>query len=247
MKSFKKTLIVEQNRSYVLQIKEILADHIDEVEFCFDGKTAIEIYDEFCPDLVLVEAILPIRDGFTLMEHIVEEEDVVKIMLTSMNHDLIIKKASDLKSDYLFIKPYHNETFKQRVIEAAEFKFSKKNKGIGSLFNKDYSEEVSEALNMLGIPAKIKGYKYLKEALEIVCNDRAAMNAINEKIYRRIAADSNTTAMCVERNIRHAIEIAVLRGSHESYAYYFGYSIDSNKGKPTNGEFIAAIAEKIKD
>ncbi len=242
MTRFQRTLIVEQNREYVLQIREMLSGLIDEVEFCFDGKKALEIYRLFHPDLILAEVILPKLDGFALMEQLLSDTHPVKIMLASINHDLIIKKAFALKADYLLVKPYHKATFAQRICEAADYRQKRQSTADDG---ENMLLEVSTILKTLGVPANMKGYRYLQKALQIACRDMGALDALNDKIYTPIAQQSKTSGKCVERNIRHAIETSALRGDTEAYSAFFGYTVNSNKGKPTNGEFIAALADRI--
>lgn len=244
MIKFQKTLIVEQNREYVVQIREFLDGLTGEVEFCFDGYTAQQLYDRFRPDLILVEAILPKLDGFALMEHILED-NIVKVMLTSINQDIIIKKAFCLKADYLFVKPYQREHFRSRLIEVAEYRYAHPYSTAPQLPEQAMWNKISSTLKVLGIPANFKGYSYLREALMIVCRDFSALNSLNNNVYKNIAEEFDTTEKSVERNIRHAIEVSAVRGDMETYYNFFGYSIDSNKGKPTNGEFIAALADKM--
>jgi two-component system response regulator (stage 0 sporulation protein A) len=242
---FKKTLIVEQRREYVIEIKDILRDHIEEVEFAFDGKTALEIYDSFKPDLVLVEAILPKYDGFTLLEKIIDD-NLIKIMLTCVNNELIIKKAFNLKVDYLFVKPYTREIFLKRLLEAAELKRS------NQTWNIDYDNTVvlknmiSDLLRQLGIPANMLGYRYIRDGLLLMCGQKQGNQlASSESLYRILAETHGTNHKCIERNIRYAIEMAVTRGDPDLFNQYFSYSINSNKGKPTNSEFLATLGDII--
>jgi len=242
---FGRTLIVEQNREYVIQLKEILKDRIHDVEFAFDGKRAIEIYREYHPDLVLVEAILPKYDGFALLEHI-QSDDIVKIMLTCINEPLIIKKAFALKADYVFVKPYERGIILDRLDEIVAFKksHSKWNYVAGEL--PPLRNRIANILKKLGIPAKVLGYRYIKEALIIMCEEQPDVGPTNfRRLYAEIARRFDTKEKCVERNIRHAIETAANRGDPDALLCYFGYSMDSEKGKPTNGEFLSALKEII--
>ncbi len=242
---FKKTLIVEQNREYVIHIREMLSGITDNIFFCLDGKEAVQLYDDHKPDLILVEAILPKLDGFAILEHI-EKSGLthVKIMLTSINQDIIIKKAFELGADYLFVKPYDRETFAKRICDVRDYKlYGGRRPPLSQA--EDLRTQITNTLKEFGIPAKIKGYSYLREALLIACDNFSVLSSINKNIYKVLAARFDTTDKCVERNIRHAIETSANRGDIEAYYRYFGFSVDSNKGKPTNGEFIAAIADKI--
>lgn len=242
---FSRTLIVEQNREYVVQLREILQDHINDVEFAFDGKEAIRIYDEYHPDLVLVEAILPKYDGFALLERI-QSDDIVKIMLTCINEPLIIKKAFALKADYVFVKPYEGNVIIERLNEIVVFKQSNKKWNFGVSDRPPLQNRIANMLKKLGIPAKMLGYRYIKEALVIMCEENPDATSTNyRKLYREISQRCATKEKCVERNIRHAIETAANRGDPEILLRYFGYSMNSEKGKPTNGEFLSALMELL--
>lgn len=243
MARFKRTLIVEQSRKYVVQIKEMLADISDFFLSTTDGSEAIALYDQYNPDLVLVEAIMPGYDGFALMEHMLGT-DIIKIVLTSMNQELIIKKAFELKANYLFVKPYIRDIFVTRILEAADFRDMNRQAEVG--INQLLYSQISVALKRLGIPANVQGYKLLRDALYMACMDFAITRAINKNIYQVLAEKYHTQSFCVERNIRHAIETAATRGDPDAFNAYFGYTVSSDKGKPTNGEFIATLADKLR-
>lgn len=243
MARFKRTLIVEQSNDYIEQIKDMLKDLSDSFLCTTDGKEGLSLYDEYKPELVLVEAILPGYDGFSLMEHMLADKEVVKIVLTSMNQKLIIKKSFELEAAYVFVKPYVREVFLSRLKEAADIH----DKAFDPALEHDqfFEGRVSVALKRLGIPVNLKGYKFLKEALQIVCADPRKMRPLSANVYVPLARKYSSTDKCIERNIRHAIETAASRGDPDAFYEYFGYSISSEKGKPTNSEFIAALCEKL--
>lgn len=244
MTRFKRTLIVEQSNNYVDQIKDMLHDLSDSFLCTTNGEEGLALYDKHKPDLVLVEAILPGYDGFALMEHMLPDKDVIKIVLTSMNQKLIISKSFELEAGYVFVKPYVRDVFLKRLLEAADM-----HERLRTPELLDYDQflvgRISVALKRLGIPVNLKGYKFLKEALQIVCDDQRKMRPLSANVYGPLARKYSSTEQCVERNIRHAIETAASRGDPDAFYEYFGYSISSDKGKPTNGEFIAALSEKL--
>lgn len=245
MIKFKKTLIVEQSREYVLQIKEMLHGYIDQVEFAYDGKAAIDIYNHFQPDLVMIEAILPKYDGFTLLEQIVDD-DIFKIITTCVNNELIIKKAFDLGADYVFVKPYEKELFLRRLFEVVKYKKSMSDELNHSELKASLKNRISALLKKLGIPANMLGYEYIREALLAMCTEVREETIKYRKLYEKLAKKFDTNHGCIERNIRHAIEIAATRGDPDAMNHYFSYSMDSEKGKPTNGEFLATLADALK-
>ena len=243
MARFRRTLIVEQNNDYIRQVKEMLAEESDSFLATTDGEEALKLYDSFQPDLVLAEAILPGYDGFALMEHILPDKHVTKIVLAAANQELIVKKAFELEAGYVIVKPYVKKYFIRRVLEAAKMQEGRQQAFAES--DQLLDSRISVALKRLGIPMSIKGYKLLREALMAVCTDSAKMRPLNRNVYMPLAQKYGSTVKCVERNIRHAIETAATRGDTDAFYEYFGYSISSEKGKPTNAEFIAALAEKM--
>ena len=161
-----------------------------------------------------------------------------------MNQELIIKKAFELNANYLFVKPYIRDVFVSRILEAADFRDMNRQTEVG--VNQLLYSRISVSLKRLGIPANVQGYKLLRDALYIVCMDFSKTQAINKNIYQVLAEKHGTQSSCVERNIRHAIETAATRGDPDAFNAYFGYTVSSEKGKPTNGEFIATLADKLR-
>ncbi len=245
MTRFQRTLIVEQSREYACQVREMLKEISASFLSTTSGEEAISLYDSYQPDLVLVEAILPGYDGFALMEHMFEDKHVLKIVLTSMNQDLINKKAAELEANYIFVKPYIKEIFVPRILEVAALREQNQKTQIASDENLFLEKMIMVALMVLGMPINIQGYTLLKDALLMVCKDGRSIRPLNKMIYRPLAEKYQTTEKCVERNIRHAIETSANRGQPKAFHEYFGYTISSEKGKPTNGEFIATLAEKL--
>lgn len=243
MARFRRTLIVEQNNDYINQIKEMLKEESASFLCTTNGGKALELYDKYHPDLVLVEAILPGYDGFALMEHMLADKNVVKIVLTPMNQDLIIKKAFELEAAYVIVKPYIKKYFVERILEAADQQDEQRS--VPAESDQLLAGKISIALKKLGIPVNIKGYKLLREALLLICMDPSKARPLNLNVYEPLARKYASTIKCVERNIRHAIETAATRGDTEAFYEYFGYTISPEKGKPTNSEFIATLAEKI--
>ncbi len=244
MAKFKRAMIVEQSREYVVQIREMLKDYCRDFAFTTDGAEAMQLYQKYQPDLLLVEAIMPGYDGFALLEQITKD-DIVKIVLTSMNHELIIRKAFDVGADYVLVKPYAQEVFVSRVLEVVQFREANRVERVEvDHFTKT---RIALLLKRLGVPASIKGYRMICDALLLLYKEPTRLRPIRDNIYEPLAEQYSTTPQCVERNIRHAIETAVLRGDADAFAEVFGYSMDSYKGKPTNREFLAALQLQLKE
>jgi two-component system response regulator (stage 0 sporulation protein A) len=237
-----RVLVVDSSNQYCLLLKKIFLklQILKDIEFAFDGKTAMDLYNSFRPDIVIVEPLLPMGDGFDLLENIVYE-DVIKIITTFVNHEFFIKKSIDLCVDYIFIKPLDENLFCKRILEIINMS------ELGEKIIRQPGSEgnISELLKSVGIPVNIKGFRYLKNAIEIVATDFSNLDKITKRLYLQVANNFNSTPTRVERDIRHAIEVAYNRGNPRLLNEIFGYTIDEDKGKPTNSEFIAMMADKI--
>jgi len=236
-------MIVDNSNQYCLQLKSILLKLkiAKEIEFAFDAKTATELYDSFKPDIVIIEPLLPMGDGFVLLEKIVYD-DVIRIVVTFVNHEFYIKKSIDLCVDYIFIKPLDEHLLSKRIMEIIQAAES----GGGKCARRGRPENtISDLLKSVGIPVNIKGFRYLRNAIEIVASDFSNIDKVTKNLYMKVANNFDSTPTRVERDIRHAIEVAYNRGNPQLLNDIFGYTIDEDKGKPTNSEFIAMLADKI--
>lgn len=237
-----RVLVVDNSNQCCLFVKKILSklQLIRDIEFAFDGRSALETYRVFRPDILILEPLLPKGDGFDLLESIVDD-DVIKIVSTFVNHEFYIKKSLDLGVDYIFIKPLDENLFSKRLLEIIELS-READKSVHPVFSEN---AISDLLKSVGIPVNIKGFRYLKSAIEIVTKDISNMDRITKRLYQQIASSHNSTPSRVERDIRHAIEVAYNRGNPRLLNEIFGYTIDEDKGKPTNSEFIAMMADKV--
>lgn len=237
-----RVLVVDNSNQYCLAIKRILLklQLIREIEFAFDGKSALEQYQAFRPDILIVEPLLPKGDGFDLLEGIVDDH-IIKVVTTFVSHEFYIKKSLDLGVDYIFIKPLDENLFSKRLMEIIQMSRA----GVQPMRPVFSDNAISDLLKSVGIPVNIKGFRYLKNAIEIVTKDITNMDRITKRLYQKIADLHNSTPSRVERDIRHAIEVAYNRGNPRLLNEIFGYTIDEEKGKPTNSEFIAMMADKV--
>ena len=232
-----------------------------------DGKQAVEMILNTQPDVVLLDVIMPHLDGIGVLEKMNAahmRKFPLTIMLSAVGQDKITQRALELGAEYYIIKPFDINLLLQRIKEIkiyqpAQFKNSTINSTnreikvpyieISPERKKD--EENLEALvtnviHEVGVPAHIKGYQYLREAIMMVVNNIDIINQITKQLYPDIAIKYHTTPSRVERAIRHAIEVAWGRGQQEAVENIFGYTISAAKGKPTNSEFIAMIADKLR-
>ena len=228
-----------------------------------DGNEAVDMIKNAMPDVVLLDVIMPHLDGLGVLENINQINSSNKplcIMLSAVGQDKITQQAITLGAEYYVVKPFDIELLIKRIRELKFYKPNQRNNFIGKEIkaqyidlapNGDKNEENLEALvtnliHEVGVPAHIKGYQYLREAIMMVVKDIDVINQITKSLYPQIAKKYNTTPSRVERAIRHAIEVAWGRGQQEAVENIFGYTISAAKGKPTNSEFIAMIADKLR-
>ncbi len=266
MKEKTTILIADDNQEFSQTLASYIheQDDMEVIGLAKDGEEAIDMITNIMPDIVLLDVIMPHLDGIGVLENI----NMIKcnkkpmcIMLSAVGQDKITQKAIALGAEYYVVKPFDIELLIKRIRELKNFKPTQNpNNFIGKEVKQQYveipansekNEENLEALvtniiHEVGVPAHIKGYQYLREAIIMVVNDIDVINQITKSLYPKIAYKFNTTPSRVERAIRHAIEVAWGRGDQKTVENIFGYTISAAKGKPTNSEFIAMIADKLR-
>ena len=220
-----------------------------------DGQEIYKIIKEKEPDVVLLDIIMPKMDGITVMEKLNEDPSVRKrpafIIISAVGQERIIEDAFRLGACYYIMKPFDNDMVLNRIKQFRKFGkgIRRENRGTGNLgrageiSEKNLQIDVTDIIHEIGVPAHIKGYQYLREAIILTINDMDIINAVTKVLYPEVAKKFNTTPSRVERAIRHAIEVAWDRGDIETLQKFFGYTVSNIKGKPTNSEFIAMIAD----
>ena len=228
-----------------------------------DGEEVLNILQNTSPDVMILDVIMPHLDGLGVLEKMNESKICkrpISIMLSAVGQDKITQKAISLGAEYYIVKPFDIEMLIKRIREIKLFRPNQTTSIISREIKPQYieipkedskKEENLEALvtnviHEVGVPAHIKGYQYLREAIMMVVNDIDVINQITKSLYPKIAAKFSTTPSRVERAIRHAIEVAWGRGQQDAVESIFGYTISAAKGKPTNSEFIAMIADKLR-
>ncbi len=266
MKEKTTILIADDNQEF----SQTLANYIHEQEdmevigIAKDGEEAVEMIANIMPDVALLDVIMPHLDGIGVLEKMnmmKNNKKPICIMLSAVGQDKITQKAVNLGAEYYIVKPFDIELLIKRMRELKNFVPGQNvNNFIGKEIKQRYvdiplngekNQENLEALvtniiHEVGVPAHIKGYQYLREAIIMVVNDIDVINQITKSLYPKIAYKFNTTPSRVERAIRHAIEVAWGRGDQQTVEKIFGYTISAAKGKPTNSEFIAMIADKLR-
>ena len=206
------------------------------------------------PDVVLLDLIMPKMDGLTVMEQVNQDHFVNKrpyfIVITAVGQEKITEDAFNKGANYYVMKPYNNNMLLERIKSVRKMsrnseKRTEDTSAVGSSGGENLESRVTNMLHEIGIPAHIKGYHYLRDAIIMAVNDMDVLNAITKILYPTVAKKYQTTSSRVERAIRHAIEVAWSRGKLDTLDELFGYTVSTGKGKPTNSEFIALIADTI--
>lgn len=260
-------LIADDNKEFCSILNDYLLNQRDIVVtgIAKDGREALDLIVERKPDLVILDIIMPHLDGLGVLEKLntMDLEKVPRIIiLSAVGQDKITQQAITLGADYYTVKPFDMEVFTKRIremfnsaptsVSQASVRVSYPTSSIMSSTETktktpiDLETEITSIIHEIGVPAHIKGYMYLREAITMVVNDMELLSAVTKELYPSIAKKYNTTASRVERAIRHAIEVAWGRGQIEAINKLFGYTIHNDKGKPTNSEFIAIIADKLR-
>ncbi|GAB6170311.1 sporulation transcription factor Spo0A [Clostridium carnis] len=253
-------LIADDNKEFCSILNDYLLNQRDIIVTAVakDGREALTLIEEKKPDLVVLDIIMPHLDGLGVLEKLnsMELEKVPRIIvLSAVGQDKITQRAITLGADYYVVKPFDMDVFTKRIREmfngSSNDVVRKQSISVEEVKPQskgpvDLETEITNIIHEIGVPAHIKGYMYLREAITMVVNDMELLSAVTKELYPSIAKKYNTTASRVERAIRHAIEVAWGRGQIEAINKLFGYTVHNDKGKPTNSEFIAIIADKLR-
>ncbi len=238
----------------------------DGIRSCFEKKKDIEIVCELSDgtraadeaerqhaDVLVLDVIMPNMDGLGVLKELEARKlnkNMVVIMLMESVNDAVSSACFELGAGYVMIKPFDSSLLYERIkllCTRCRNKNSESIKNAGSIPSERTLEiSVTNTIHAVGVPANIKGYQYLRDAIIMSINDTELINAVTKQLYPKVAKKHNTSPSRVERAIRHAIEVACVRGSEEALYSLFGYTVNNAKGKPTNSEFIAMIADKLR-
>ena len=242
MEAVKRVLIADTGEGY----RRGLAEHLDqEADFQVvgqteDGPALLRMAKELEPDAVVMDLVLTGMDGLEVVEELTALPRRPKILiLTRYTRGNIIEEAADRGADYYITKPSRPSMVCERLRALIARPAEDQPRAVV------LKNMVTDVIHEIGVPAHIKGYQYLREAIMIAVDDMDVINAVTKVLYPEVAKRFNTTASRVERAIRHAIEVAWDRGDLETLQKYFGYTVSNTKGKPTNSEFIAMIADRL--
>ncbi len=244
-----KVLVVDDNEGLVGLIKEYFSssDKIEIIKSVSNGDEAIKILEanKIDFDIMLLDLIMPVKDGISVLSYMKENNIKKKvIVMTSYNEEQTIRDVSEYGVRYYCLKPFDLEDLKNKIIQTITYK--KNNDKIIELENKDIQIQVTKLLHALGIPSHIKGYQFIRSAILMVYNNPGLIGGITKELYPDLSIKFNTSIQRVERAIRHAIEVSWLRGDIDLMEDIFGHSVDIDRAKPTNSEFIVTIADKLR-
>ena len=261
-------VIVDDNPMILNTLDEVISSEagLSVIGRADNGKDAIDMIKDTQPDVVLLDLVMPQMDGITVVENIKKKTSMLKnpafIILSAVGGEQMTEEAFQAGANYFLIKPFDKDILVNKIRrigkrpvrpvpgKVLEAPLKAATPEEAAMNREEYMKEhletdITKMLHELGIPAHIKGYQYLRDAISMVVRDREMMEAVTKILYPEIAKKNYTSSSRVERAIRHAIEVAWGRGSLEVIDELFGYTISTGKGKPTNSEFIALIADKI--
>ncbi|MCX7904745.1 MAG: sporulation transcription factor Spo0A [Caloramator sp.] len=255
-----KIVIADDNKEFTTILSEYLRtqEDFDVVGVAKDGIEAVKLVAANKPDVLVLDIIMPHLDGLGVLEKLNSMDDIPMpkvIILSAVGQDKITQRAINLGAEYYVVKPFDMDIFSKRIRQlfASSGSVPEVRRNTVSVSetihinnSNSLEAEITNIIHEIGVPAHIKGYLYLREAIQMVVNDIELLSAVTKELYPSIAKKYNTTASRVERAIRHAIEVAWSRGKVETINRIFGYTVHNDKGKPTNSEFIAMIADKLR-
>ena len=250
--------IADDNERILRLLGEIVSDdeELQVVGTAKDGEEAYRLIKEKEPDVVLLDIVMPKLDGLGVLDRIQNDNSIQNppfiVMISAIGLEKITEAAFSKGADYFIMKPFDREMVVNQIktvrniTSVSEDKTTKNQKKGEKDSDKSLEEIVTEIIHDVGVPAHIKGYQYLREAIVMSVLDMDMLNSVTKVLYPEVAKKFKTTPSRVERAIRHAIEVAWSRGKVDTIEELFGYTISIGKGKPTNSEFIALITDKIR-
>ena len=228
-------------------VKEYFDNHnrIEVVLSCKDGKEGLETIlskgDEY--DIILLDLVMPEKDGLYVLEELnkrgIEKNIIVE---TSYNEPKVIRKVSEYGVNYYILKPFNLNDLENHILEI----FNDMNNRSINLYHSNLQISITKMLHELGMPSHIKGYQYIREGINMIYDNPSLIGGITKELYPELADKFDTTVSRVERAIRHAIEVSWNRGNWDYMEELFGHSVDIDKAKPTNSEFIVTVADKLR-
>ena len=248
-----RVLLADDNQSILQLLTDYFArkEDVEIVGAVSDGNEVLDMVNTCRPEILVTDVIMPRCDGFTVLEQIAKSDMEARpkvIVLTGLARDDFIARAIRLGASYYMVKPFDMNLLYARIAEIARQREEERTESFREPAlpqSKSVDEQITNLFLTLGIPAHIKGYVYLREAVHMVLENRDVLNRITKELYPGVAQRFDTSASKVERAMRHAIEVAWSRGRLDTVNRMYGYKVFDALDKPTNGEFISCVAEKI--
>lgn len=254
--------IMDDNEKIGMLLEDILRPEsdIEVVGTALDGVAGLELIREKEPDVVLLDLVMPKVDGLGVLERLYTEKWKKRpaiIVLSAIGQEGITEQAFELGASYYIMKPFDNAAVISRIRRVRGESVTRvRNMDPNSrlllpdstqtYLERNLEADVTDMIHEIGVPAHIKGYQYLRDAIMMAVEDNEMLGSVTKVLYPTIAKKHRTTPSRVERAIRHAIEVAWSRGKMDTIDDLFGYTVSNGKGKPTNSEFVALIADKIR-
>lgn len=244
-----KVIVADDNREFCLLLKDFLEqqDGIKVLGCVGNGLDAVKMIREYNPDVIILDVIMPHLDGIGVLEDLASSDlkDSVKvIVLTAFGQEMVTQKAVELGAHYFILKPFDFNVLAERIRQLGNGESLIHNNF--SAGKKNMEAAVTNIMHDVGVPAHVKGYNFLREAILMVIKDMNLLGGITKELYPTIAEKYRSTPSRVERAMRHAIELAWDRGNTNEINRLFGYTIDIERGKPTNSEFVAIVADRLR-
>lgn len=251
-------LLADDCEEFTEEVKDYLdvQDGIEVAGVAHNGREAFEMIKETKPDVVLLDMMMPYVDGLGVLKKIRNttlEKEPVCMMLSGVGQYKTAQKAVEMGAQYFMVKPFEMDVLADRIKEFGQPQEKKKeSSGVyKESKTKKYAKDelemvVTEIIHDVGVPAHIKGYQFIRSAILMAIDNMEVINHITKQLYPDLAKMYKTTPSRVERAIRHSIEVAWNRGRSETMDSLFGYTVSADKGKPTNSEFIAMIADNVR-
>ena len=240
-------LMIDDNVKLIDAVKEYFKNNndINVVLEAYDGLEGFEIIknkiDQF--DIILLDLIMPKKDGIYVLEQMRKNNINKKVIVeTSYNASEVIREVSEYDVNYFLLKPFDLDDLEKKICDV----FRKKTEKSIDFYNSNLQVSISKLLHDLGIPSHIKGYQFLRDAVNMIFDNPDMIGGITKELYPELASKYNTTVSRVERSIRHAVEVSWNRGDIKLMENIFGHSVDIDRAKPTNSEFIVTLADKLR-
>ena len=245
-----RVLMIDDSKELITMVKEYFSSNNTSIKIsleAYDGDEGIKIIREKKNeyDVIILDLIMPKKDCISVLE-VIKNEGIDKkvIVLTSYNAQEMIRRVSEYGINYFILKPFELKDLERRITESVdESKYA--NTSI-DLYHNNLQISITKILHELGIPSHIKGYQYIREGVSVLYEHPEIVGGITKELYPDIAGKFKTTPSRVERAIRHAIEVSWNRGNWDLMEEIFGHSVDIDKAKPTNSEFIVTVADKLR-